>query len=88
VANLALYQERLVLRDQVNCILCGNVTIIDNGEAGRVEVVPNGSNATARNCRAHGATVKHARKYDIVGVARRSCGFSNSIFSGDARTYG
>ena len=87
VLDFAFDEERLILRDQIDSILCGNVAIIADGEAGRVEIISNGSHSTARNCRADRTTVKHARKYDVVGVARRSGRFSDSVFSRDARTY-
>jgi hypothetical protein len=47
VPHFLLDEEWLVPLDEIGCVRCGDVAIIDDREAGRVEVEANGAHAPA-----------------------------------------
>ena len=68
--------------------VAGNVAVVDDREAGRIEVVADGAHASAGDRRADGAPVEHAGKDEIVGVLRGAGCFSDAVFARDALAYG
>jgi hypothetical protein len=87
VSNVALHQERLVLRYQINCIPSGHVAIVGYREAGGVEIEADVSYAPAGNGGPDGPPVEHAGKHEVIRVARPARGLSNPILSGNAISY-
>ena len=69
VADLALDEAGLVVRDQRDDVPARDVAVVHHGEAGGVEVEPNAGEAAAGDGGADRPAVEHAGKAEIVGVA-------------------
>ena len=68
VIDLVLGQARLILVDQRDDVLAGDVAVVDDGESGLVEIETNGVERSARDRGANRPAVKHARKRQIVDI--------------------
>ena len=88
VLHFMLGQKWLVLRHEIDCIFRGNIPIIDDREAGGIELVPDRFDLAARYRRPNCPAVEHVWEDDVVRITGTTCRLSNSVLSGDAVSYG
>ena len=70
VTNLALGEQRLVVRDQRDDVSPGDVAVIDDREPGGMEVEAHAADSAPRNGRANGARMEHSGEHEVIDVPR------------------
>ncbi len=77
----------LVVEDEVNVILAGNVEGGHDGELGPVDarIEVDGANEAARDGAANGGAVPHAFALDVVHIAGAAEQLVDTFFAGDGR---
>jgi hypothetical protein len=88
VSDLALDQARLVVVDQRDDVPAGDVAPVADDEPGRIEIQSNRPNAPTRDRRPDRSPPEHARKRQVVDVARRPCCLADPVLPFDALTDG
>ncbi len=71
VPDHVLGQARLIVDDERDDVAAGDVAVIDDGEARRVEQRVDGADAAAGDRRPDRPPVQHAREDEVVDVLRR-----------------
>ena len=87
VAHLAFDEVGLVVLDERDDVAAGDVAVIDEGEAGAVEVEVDGRQLAGRDRGADRSPVQHSREAEVVDVARRAAGLVEALPAGDAATH-
>lgn len=85
VPDFALGEKWLILRHEVDSVRRRHVVVVDDREAGGIEVELYGFDAAARNRRSNGAAVQHSGKNNIVCVSCAAGCLSDSILARYAR---
>ena len=70
VADRPLGQARLIVLDQRDDVAAGNVAVVDDGEAGGVEIEADVRNLSGRDGRSDGARVQEVGEREVVDVPR------------------
>src|SRR5688500_17934464 len=65
-----------------------HVAVVENSEAGGVEVEAHAADAASRNGRAHGAAVQRPQEHQVVRVLRPAGGRPGPVLPGDAAADG
>lgn len=86
MADEFLGKTRLVVIYQRNDVSPGNVVMVDDGEAGGVEVVADTGNFPCRYGRANRAGEEQVRKREVVEVLRTPGDLLDALFSEDVRS--
>src|SRR3954462_9067797 len=86
MAHFALDEEWLIVFDERDDVAGGrgNIAVVDDREAGCVEVVADARDASARNGRTDGSAVEHSGKAEIVSVFGGAGRFADPVLAGDA----
>ena len=88
VAHLALDQVGLVVLDERDDVAARDVAVIDQREAGAVEIEVQGRDLAGRDRGADRAPVQHPREAEVVDVARRPAGLGQALLPRDAPAHG
>ena len=72
VADRALREARLIVLDQRDDVAARNVAVVDDGEAGGVEVEADVRDLAGRDGRSDRARVQEIRETEVVDVPRRA----------------
>jgi hypothetical protein len=79
--NVSLHEERLILLDEVDDVSARNVAVVDDGEAGEIEVEFDRPHASSRNRGSNCSAVEHSGENQIVRIERAAGGFPDSVLS-------
>src|ERR1035437_9297473 len=84
--NLRLDEERLIVLEQRDDVTTtgGNVAVVHDREAGRVEIEADVRDASARDGRTNRPSVQHSGKAEIVDVLRGAGRFTDPVLACDA----
>src|SRR5689334_17346402 len=82
--DLLLHEARLVVLDQRDNVLAGNVAEVDDREAVGVEIPPDRTHAAARDGRPNRAAIQHAREHEVVGIDRPARCLADTVLPRDA----
>src|SRR5262249_14164097 len=81
-------QTGLVVVDQRDDVAAGDVAVVDDGEALRVEVAGDARDRSARNRGANRPTVEESGDGDVVDVARGARDLFGALLAASAATHG